>query len=130
MAAHPSAPDTIALRGLRARGFHGVFAEERREGQDFLTDVLMDLDVRPAGSSDDLTRTANYAEVAATVERIVTGEPVDLIETVAMRIAEAVLAEQPVVAAVEVTVHKPQAPIPSDFADVSVTVRRSRASSC
>lgn len=122
-----SAPDTIALRGLRIRGFHGVFEHERREGQDFVTDVLLHLDAGPAGASDDLTRTANYAEVAATVERIVAGEAVDLIETVAVRVAEAVLQEQPVAAAVEVTVHKPQAPIPADFVDVSVTVRRSRS---
>lgn len=120
------AADTITLRGLRARGFHGVFAHERRDGQDFVTDVLLHLDAGPAGSSDDLTLTANYAEVAATVERIVTGDPADLIETVAERIAAAVLREQPAVAAVEVTVHKPQAPVPSDFADVSVTVRRGR----
>ena len=120
------AADTITLRGLRARGYHGVFEHERRDGQDFITDVALNLDAAPPGSTDDLTATANYAEVAATVERIVTGEPVDLIETVAHRIAAAVLDEQPVVQSVEVTVHKPQAPIPSDFADVSVTVRRSR----
>ena len=122
-----AAPDTIALRGLRARGFHGVFEHERRDGQDFITDVLLHLDAGPAGTTDDLTRTANYAEVASTVERIITGEPADLIETVAQRIATAVLQEQPVAASVEVTVHTPQAPIPSDFADVSVTVRRSRS---
>lgn len=122
-----AAPDTIALRGLCARGFHGVFEHERRDGQDFITDVLLHLDAGPAGTTDDLTRTANYAEVASTVERIITGEPADLIETVAQRIATAVLQEQPVAASVEVTVHKPQAPIPSDFADVSVTVRRSRS---
>ncbi|WP_431860553.1 dihydroneopterin aldolase [Micrococcus terreus] len=121
-----AAPDTIALRGLRARGFHGVFEHERREGQDFITDVLLHLDAGPAASQDELASTANYAEVAATVERIVTGDPVDLIETVALRIATAVLQEQPVAVSVEVTVHKPQAPIPADFADVSVTVRRSR----
>ena len=81
---------------------------------------------RPAAADDDLARTANYAEVADTVVRLVTGEPVDLIETLADRIARAVLAEQPVVAAVEVTVHKPQAPIPHDFADAAVTVHRTR----
>lgn len=126
MTAPDAALDTIALRGLCARGFHGVFEHERRDGQDFITDVLLNLDAGPAGSHDDLASTANYAEVAATVERIVSGEPADLIETVALRIATSVLQEQPVVASVEVTVHKPQAPIPSDFADVSVTVRRSR----
>lgn len=118
--------DVIRLTGLTATGRHGVFEHERRDGQPFTTDVALTLDAGPAAARDDLARTANYAEVAETVVRLVTGEPFDLIETLAVRIAEAVLAEQPVVTAVEVTVHKPQAPIPHDFADVSVTVARRR----
>ncbi|MCV7497265.1 dihydroneopterin aldolase [Micrococcus luteus] len=121
-----SARDRIRLAGLSAVGHHGVFDHERRDGQPFVTDVVLHLDAGPAAADDDLARTANYAEVADTVVRLVTGEPVDLIETVADRIARAVLAEQPVVAAVEVTVHKPQAPIPHDFADAAVTVHRTR----
>ncbi|MCG7422978.1 dihydroneopterin aldolase [Micrococcus porci] len=118
--------DVIRLTGLTATGRHGVFEHERRDGQPFTTDVALTLDAGPAAARDDLARTANYAEVAETVVRLVTGEPFDLIETLAVRIAEAVLAEQPVVTAVEVTVHKPQAPIPHDFTDVSVTVARRR----
>ena len=121
-----SARDRIRLAGLSAVGHHGVFDHERRDGQPFVTDVVLHLDAGPAAAGDDLARTANYAEVADTVVRQVTGEPVDLIETLADRIARAVLAEQPVVAAVEVTVHKPQAPIPHDFADAAVTVHRTR----
>ena len=121
-----SARDRIRLTGLSAVGHHGVFDHERRDGQPFVTDVVLHLDAGPAAAGDDLARTANYAEVADTVVRLVTGEPVDLIETLADRIARAVLAEQPVVTAVEVTVHKPQAPIPHDFADAAVTVHRTR----
>ena len=124
-----SAPDRIRLAGLTAIGHHGVFEHERRDGQPFVTDVVLHLDAGPAAAADDLTRTAHYGEVADTVVRLVTGEPVDLIETLAVRIADAVLAEQPVVEAVEVTVHKPHAPIPHDFADAAVTVTRHRVGS-
>ena len=95
-----SARDRIRLAGLSAVGHHGVFDHERQDGQPFVTDVVLHLDAGPAAAGDDLARTANYAEVADTVVRLVTGEPVDLIETLADRIARAVLAEQPVVAAV------------------------------
>ncbi|MDY6054654.1 dihydroneopterin aldolase [Micrococcus sp.] len=127
MSVFGDAPDVIRLTGLAARGRHGVFEHERREGQTFVTDVALRLDAGPAAATDDLTLTVDYAEVAETVVRHVTGDPHDLIETLAARIAEAVLAEQPRAAAVKVTVHKPQAPIPHDFADVSVTVARARA---
>lgn len=119
-------PDRITLTGLRARGFHGVFPEEKRDGQEFVTDVVVHLDTAPAAATDDLGLTVNYGEVASTVLSVVTGEPFDLIETVADRIARSVLDAQPGAAAVEVTVHKPGAPIEADFADVAVTVHRGR----
>ena len=78
-----SARDRIRLAGLSAVGHHGVFDHERRDGQPFVTDVVLHLDAGPAAAGDDLARTANYAEVADTVVRLVTGEPVDLIETLA-----------------------------------------------
>ncbi|WP_295018579.1 dihydroneopterin aldolase [uncultured Micrococcus sp.] len=118
--------DVIRLTGLTAVGRHGVFPHEKRDGQPFTADVVLTLDAGPAAATDDLARTANYAEVADTVVRLITGEPFDLIETLAVRIAEAVLAGQALASAVEVTVHKPQAPIPHNFADVSVTVVRRR----
>jgi 7,8-dihydroneopterin aldolase/epimerase/oxygenase len=128
MAGHPAASpaDRITLTGLTARGFHGVFAEEKRDGQDFTTDVVVHLDAAPAAAGDELGLTVNYAQVADAVVGVVTGESLDLIETVADRIARSILAEQPVATAVEVTVHKPHAPIDADFADVAVTVVRSR----
>jgi dihydroneopterin aldolase / 2-amino-4-hydroxy-6-hydroxymethyldihydropteridine diphosphokinase len=108
----------IRLRGLRLRGFHGVFEHEKREGQDFVVDATLEV-VDPA--RDDLELTADYGVLAGRLAEIVTGEPVDLIETLAQRLL-AVCQDTPGVLRSEVTVHKPQAPIPLDFADVTVTV--------
>jgi dihydroneopterin aldolase len=117
--------DRIALTGLRVFGRHGVFEHEKRDGQDFVVDVTVWLDLDAAARSDDLSDTLNYGELAQLVARIVGGEPCDLIETVGGRIADEVMTDQRLHAA-EVTVHKPAAPIPLDFADVAVTIRRSR----
>src|SRR5690349_24923910 len=118
--------DRITLTGLRAFGYHGVFDFERREGQDFIIDAVLELDLRPAAASDDVTDTVHYGELADALVAIVTGEPVDLIETLADRLVRACLADERVGAAT-VTVHKPQAPIAHQFADVSVTLRRARS---
>ena len=118
-------PDRIVLRGLRVRGNHGVYDHERRDGQDFVVDVTVWCDLAPAAASDDLADTLNYGELAQRVAAIVGGPPANLIETVAGRVADAVLADARV-RAVEVTLHKPQAPIPRDFADVAVVVHRGR----
>jgi dihydroneopterin aldolase len=118
--------DRIALTGLRVRGNHGVFDFERADGQDFVIDVGLELDLAPAAASDDVTDTVHYGELAGRLAEIVAGEPVNLIETLAQRLADACL-EDPRVRAATVTVHKPQAPIPHEFADVAVTIRRARA---
>ncbi len=118
--------DRVALRGLRARGNHGVLARERAEGQFFVVDLVLWLDTRPAAETDDLTRTVHYGEVAEEVTALIAGEPVDLIETLAQRIADRCLKREPV-REVEVTVHKPDAPITVPFQDVSVTIRRAAA---
>ncbi len=115
--------DSIAITGLRVRGHHGVLPEERRDGQDFLVDAVLHLDLRPAGDTDDLTRTVHYGDLAVRLAAVVAGEPVDLLETLAGRLAAVCLAAGPV-ERVEITVHKPSAPIPVVFADVSVTVVR------
>ncbi|MEN2738492.1 dihydroneopterin aldolase [Microbacterium sp. X-17] len=117
--------DEIALTGLRVRGFHGVFEHERREGQDFVVDLVLHLDTRPAAASDDVADTVHYGELAEEVAAVVAGDPVDLIETLAQRIADAVLAHARA-QRVRVTVHKPHAPIPLAFADVSVTIVREK----
>ena len=117
--------DRITLTGLRVRGHHGVFDHERRDGQDFIVDVTLWIDLNKAAETDDLAHTLHYGELAERVAGIVSGEPRDLIETVAAEIAEGEMTDDRV-HAVEVTVHKPSAPIPLTFADVAVTVRRSR----
>ena len=119
----PEGGDRIALRGLRAYGHHGVYAAERERGQEFVVDVVLELDLAPAAASDNVADTVHYGELADRLVAIVAGEPVRLIETLAQRLADACLAD-PRVRAVEVTVHKPAAPIPHAFADVSVTLRR------
>lgn len=116
----------ISLTGLRARGFHGVLPAERAAGQVFLVDLDLEVDITQAAATDDVEATVNYAEVAAVVEALVTGEPVNLIETLATRIADAVLGAFPRVTELTVTVNKPQAPIPADFENVAVTLTRTR----
>ena len=120
-----SARDRITLTGLRASAFHGVYEHERRTGQVFVIDVVAWLDLAPAASGDELARTVHYGELAEQVVAAVESDPVDLIETVAERVAGVVLAHDPV-QRVEVTVHKPSAPITVPFADVSVTIDRER----
>ena len=117
--------DRIQLTGLRVRGRHGVFDRERRDGQDFLVDATLWLDSRPAAASDELADTVDYGGLAERIAGVVGGEPVNLIETLAARLAELCMADERVLAA-EVTVHKPHAPIAREFADVAVTARRSR----
>ncbi|GAB4068393.1 dihydroneopterin aldolase [Angustibacter speluncae] len=125
MTAVPGFPDRIELIGLRARGFHGVFEFEKREGQDFVVDVVLHVDSRRAAATDDLADTVHYGDLAEQVHEVVTGEPVDLIETLASRVADLALA-QAGVGAVDVAVHKPQAPVQVAFGDVVVRVHRRR----
>jgi dihydroneopterin aldolase len=122
----PRGLDAVTLSGITAVGHHGVFDFERRDGQPFIVDAVLHLDLRPAGTSDDLTRTAHYGEVAEQVGSIITGAPFQLIEALAEKIAADILASYPVVEAVDITVHKPKAPIQVPFGDVTVTIHRSR----
>jgi dihydroneopterin aldolase len=115
--------DRITLSGLRVRGFHGVLPEERRDGQDFVVDAVLSLDTRAAAASDALEDTVDYGALAGALATVVAGEPCDLLETLADRLAGVCLAH-PLVFEVELTVHKPSAPIPLSFDDVSVTVVR------
>lgn len=118
--------DQIILRGLSATGYHGVLPEERRNGQPFLADVVLHTDIHAAAASDDLSLTVDYSAVAAGVVAIIEGDPVDLIETLAQRMAARCLA-YPGVQKVQITVHKPQAPVGVPFEDVAVVVTRERA---
>lgn len=120
----PEGLDRIDLTGVTAFGHHGVLEHERQFGQTFVVDVSLGLDLGAAGRSDDLTATVSYADVADHVHAVLTGEPVDLIETLALRMVDWCLA-RPSVRWASVTVHKPQAPIAVTFTDVSVTIERS-----
>lgn len=118
--------DRIELRGLKVRGNHGVFAHERADGQDFIVDITVWMDLAVAAASDNLADTYDYGQLAQRAAEIVAGPARDLIETVAAEIAEEVMGDARV-QVVEVTVHKPHAPIPLSFADVAVVARRSRS---
>lgn len=116
-------PDLITLTGVRVFGFHGVLPTERAQGQHFTVDVVVHADVGEAGHTDELGHTINYAQIAALIEECVVGEPLNLIEALAQRIADRILLLGRI-SLVEVTVHKPSAPIPQEFTDVSVTIVR------
>lgn len=118
--------DSIFLEGMEFFGRHGVLPEEQRLGQRFLVDLVMNLDLHKAGYTDDLEVTVNYAEVFARVKEIVEGVPVKLLECLADRIAQAVFEGFSMVESLEVTIHKPGAPIPGIFKDAQIKIRRQR----
>lgn len=118
--------DRISISGLRVHGRHGVFDHERRDGQDFVVDVALSLSLAAAVASDRVEDTVDYGGIAIAITAIVEGEPVNLIETLADRIATTCLADARV-ESVEVTVHKPQAPVAGRFDDIAVTIWRGRA---
>jgi 7,8-dihydroneopterin aldolase/epimerase/oxygenase len=121
----PHRPDRITLRGVRAHANHGVYAFERERGQMFRVDAVLELDTRAAAAGDDLEKTVNYADLAQKLYAVLTGEPVNLLETLAQRLANVCL-DDPLVDAVEITVHKPQAELGVPFDDVTVAIRRVR----
>lgn len=118
--------DVIRLRGLRVHGRHGVLDQERRDGQVFVVDVDLHVDTGRAAATDDVADTVDYGPLARDLAAVVAGEPVDLLETLAERLAARCLADERV-AGVEVTVHKPDAPIDVAFDYVAVTIRRDRS---
>ncbi|WP_404350321.1 2-amino-4-hydroxy-6-hydroxymethyldihydropteridine diphosphokinase [Phycicoccus jejuensis] len=117
--------DRVTLSGVRGRGFHGVFEHEKREGQEFVVDVEIAVDLAPAGRTDDLGDTVNYGEIGAATLARIEGEPFDLIERLAEVVAQDAL-RHTAVDEVVVTVHKPQAPVGVPFGDVTVRVVRHR----
>ena len=117
--------DRISLTGIAAFGHHGVFSVERQQGQRFVVDVSCTLDLSSAASSDDLGQTIDYGTLAQAVAADIERDPLNLIEALADRIALTCL-RYDAIQCVEVTVHKPQAPMPVDVADVAVTLTRSR----
>ena len=117
--------DELAVSGIECFAHHGVFEHERREGQPFVIDLTLGVDTRAAAASDDLRDTVDYGSLVASVQAAVETDPVDLIETLAQRIAGVCLLDDRVQWA-RVTVHKPDAPIEATFADVALTITRER----
>ena len=115
--------DELALTGLECWGHHGVLEHERREGQQFIVDLVLGLDTAAAAASDDLSQTVDYGSLALSVKAAVEKDPVDLIETLTQRIADVCLLDGRV-EWVRVTVHKPDAPIDATFSDVALTIIR------
>ncbi len=115
--------DELSVLGIECFGHHGVFDFERRDGQAFVIDLVLGLDTRPAAGSDDLHDTVDYGSLVAQVKAAVESDPVDLIETLAERIAQVSLRDQRVEWS-RVTVHKPDAPIDATYSDVALTITR------
>jgi dihydroneopterin aldolase len=112
------------VTGIKAFGYHGVLPHEATEGQDFIVDLLITLDLRAVSLSDDLQETINYADLAQIAHDNIVGERVQLIERLAGRIAEEISSAYSQITSVSVTVHKPHAPVTVDFEDISVTITR------
>ena len=121
----PEGLDRIDLRGIAAHGHHGVFDHERRDGQTFVADVSLGVDLAEAAENDDLAATVDYGTITQGIHEIITGDPSDLIESVALRMVDLCLSH-PLVRWASVTVHKPEAPIEVTIDDVSVTIERSK----
>jgi dihydroneopterin aldolase len=118
--------DQIVLSGIHGFGYHGLFEQERKDGQDFFVDLTLSVDLKVASQSDAIEDTVNYAEITELVVEEITANPVNLIEKLAARIAERVLNQHIKVLSVTVTVHKPQAPVAAQLKDIAVVVTRVR----
>lgn len=117
--------DKIRIEKIHTFGYHGVFPEEKENGQNFYITLTLSLDLKPAGTSDELAKTVNYAAVIARVVEIVSAKPgFNLIEALAEKIAGTLLAEFPLLKSIDVEIHKPEAPIPTPFGDISVRISR------
>lgn len=118
--------DLIRLTRIHGFGHHGLFEHERKDGQDFFVDLALSVDLDAASISDSIDDTVNYASITELVVDEITTNPVNLIETLASRIAQRVLAQHSKVMVVTVTVHKPQAPVAAQLEDISVEITRKR----
>lgn len=118
--------DKILVKGMQFYGYHGAFPEENKLGQRFYADVTLELDTRPAGKTDDLAKTVNYAKVYELTKEVLEGEPVKLVETLTAQLSDRLLEEFSIVEACVVKVIKPDPPIPGHYDSVAVEIRRER----
>jgi dihydroneopterin aldolase len=118
--------DRIELKGIEAFGYHGVFPEERKNGQVFYADILAELDLESASNSDDLNDTVDYGAIVDLVTEDIESEPCQLIEHLGGRIADRILFEFHKINRIAVTIHKPSAPVNGNVLDIAVTIERIR----
>ena len=118
--------DKIYLTGISGFAFHGVYPEERRQGQKFIVDLIVDVDLYSAAKSDELRDSVDYSDIATVAHQELVGEPCNLIESVAQRIAEKILRDFDQANSIKVTVHKPDAPVGISLTDIAVEIERSR----
>lgn len=120
--------DRIRVEGIEFHGFHGVPAEERAIGHRYVVDVELELDLRESGRSDDFRLTVDYAQAARLILEIGTGPSVQLVETLAERMAAGLLNEFPQVKGVSLAVAKIHPPVALPIARCVIAIRRERAS--
>jgi dihydroneopterin aldolase len=118
--------DLIEIKGLFGFGHHGLFDDERENGQGFLVDADLHLDLSTVTRSDLIDDTVNYSAVCDVILAQIVGPPFSLIERLAGQIAEQILADFSKVKSVKITVHKPDAPVAAKVKDISVSVERTR----
>lgn len=118
--------DSIEIKGIRGFGYHGVFDHERENGQEFLVDISLNVDLQKAAVSDLVEDTVDYGSVCNLVLGAIVGPPVALIEKLASHIADLLLSNYLLIDSVVVVVHKPQAPVEVDFEDIAIRIERSR----
>ena len=120
--------DRIFIKGLTLHAYHGVMPHEAKVGQSFSIDMLLDIDLSTAARSDKVADTVSYDKVVDCAKAAFSAQRFRLIEAAAGSVANAVLAEFPRVHSIQVTIHKPHAPIAAIFSDVGVSLTRKRAS--
>lgn len=118
--------DKIYMNGLSFYGYHGVFPEENKLGQRFNVDLILEIDLEPAGTTDELEKTVNYGDIYTVVKEIVEGEPKKLVETVTESIASSLLLSYPLIEQCTVKVTKPDPPIPGHYDSVAIEMTRGR----
>jgi len=118
--------DAIYINNMEFYAYHGVFEEENRLGQRYACDAVLYTSLREAGETDELDKTVNYALAYQVIKEIMDGEPVQLIETLAERIADKLLQEFPSLKLVRIKVSKPNPPIPGILGGVAVEIHRER----
>jgi len=118
--------DKIKVTGIEGLGYHGLYDSEREIGQPFVVDVVLKLDLEKAGKTDEIQYTVDYNDIAQLIYNEIVGPPMKLLETMAEKICQKIFAAYSPIEEIEVTVHKPRAPISVPFGDVSITIKRER----